>query len=174
MIVDPVQVKRHDIASQRERIGKSVGGFLPYIFVLMCFMGCMYPALDLGAGEKERATLETLLVAPVSKIQILLGKCGVIVLSGFASIANSFIGFFVAVMLHREIVARIPRRATGHVRNIIHPPGPFSMLALNHLFCRHLNVYLHLCQIVQRGAEHYGPPQHHHYYSRTYRPLARY
>ena len=67
----------------------------------------MYPALDLGAGEKERSTLETLLVAPVSKIQILLGKCGVIVLSGFASIANSFIGFFVAVMLQREIVARI-------------------------------------------------------------------
>ena len=107
MIVDPVQVRRHDIATQRERIGKSVGGFLPYIFVLMCFMGCMYPALDLGAGEKERATLETLLVAPVSKIQILLGKCGVIVLSGFASIANSFIGFFIAVMLQREIVARI-------------------------------------------------------------------
>lgn len=112
-IVDPVQVKRHDIASQRERIGKSVGGFLPYIFVIMCFMGCMYPALDLGAGEKERATLETLLVAPVSKIQILLGKCGVIVLSGFASIANSFIGFFIAVMLQREIVARILEALQG-------------------------------------------------------------
>lgn len=106
-IIDPVQVKRHDIASQREKLGKSVGGFLPYVFILMCFMGCMYPAIDLGAGEKERGTLETLLVAPVSRIQILLGKFGVIVLSGLVSAAFAFIGLFVAVLQHREMVEKI-------------------------------------------------------------------
>ncbi len=112
-IADPVQVKRHDIASQREKIGKSLGGFLPYIFVLMCFMGCMYPAIDLGAGEKERATLETLLVAPVSKIQILLGKCGVIVLSGLVSVAASFIGLFAVVVQHREVVEKLLNALQG-------------------------------------------------------------
>ena len=30
-----------------------VGGFLPYIFIIFCFMGCMYPAIDLITGEKE-------------------------------------------------------------------------------------------------------------------------
>ena len=106
-IIDPVKTERHDIASQREKIGKSVGGFLPYIFVLMSFMGCMYPALDLGAGEKERSTLETLLVSPASRLQILLGKFGVIVLSGLVSAAVTFLGLFLAVMQHKEVVEKV-------------------------------------------------------------------
>lgn len=112
-IVDPVQVQRHDIASVREKVGKSIGGFLPYIFVLMGFMGCMYPAIDLGAGEKERGTLETLLVAPVSRFHILLGKCGVIVLSGFVSVTVSFIGLFFVFFLSRELVAKILQALQG-------------------------------------------------------------
>ena len=112
-IVDPVQVQRHDIASVREKVGKSIGGFLPYIFVLMGFMGCMYPAIDLGAGEKERGTLETLLVAPVSRFHILLGKCGVIVLSGLVSVTVSFIGLFSLFFLSRELVAKILQALQG-------------------------------------------------------------
>ena len=112
-IVDPVQVQRHDIASVREKVGKSIGGFLPYIFVLMGFMGCMYPAIDLGAGEKERGTLETLLVAPVSRFHILLGKCGVIVLSGLVSVTVSFIGLFSVFFLSRELVAKILQALQG-------------------------------------------------------------
>jgi len=34
----------------------------------------MYPAMDLTAGEKERSTIETLLVNPVSRLDIVLGK----------------------------------------------------------------------------------------------------
>lgn len=112
-IVDPVQVQRHDIASVREKVGKSIGGFLPYIFVLMGFMGCMYPAIDLGAGEKERGTLETLLVAPVSRFHILMGKCGVIVLSGLVSVTVSFIGLFSVFFLSRELVAKILQALQG-------------------------------------------------------------
>lgn len=110
-IVDPVRVQRHDIASAREKVGKSIGGFLPYLFVLMCFMGCMYPAIDLGAGEKERGTLETLLVAPVGKFQILLGKCGVIVLSGLVAVC--LMGLFLVAAIHREIVAKALQALQG-------------------------------------------------------------
>ena len=112
-IVDPVRVQRHDIASAREKVGKSIGGFLPYLFVLMCFMGCMYPAIDLGAGEKERGTLETLLVAPVGKFQILLGKCGVIVLSGLVAVAVCLMGLFLVAAIHREIVAKALQALQG-------------------------------------------------------------
>ena len=38
----------------------------------------MYPAIDLGAGEKERLTLETLLLCPASRTEIALGKFFVI------------------------------------------------------------------------------------------------
>jgi sodium transport system permease protein len=57
-----------------EILGRMMGGLLPYILIIFCFLGCMYPALDLGAGEKERGTMETLLTAPASRIEIVLGS----------------------------------------------------------------------------------------------------
>ena len=54
-------------------LGDNVGGVLPYFFIAFCFMGVVYPAIHLGTGEKERGTLETLLLAPI-RVQIVLGK----------------------------------------------------------------------------------------------------
>jgi sodium transport system permease protein len=47
---------------------------LPYMILVFAFLGALYPAIDLGAGEKERGTLETLLVAPISRIALVVGK----------------------------------------------------------------------------------------------------
>jgi sodium transport system permease protein len=84
-------------------VGKSIGGFIPYLFVIFCFMGSMYPAIDLAAGEKERGTIETLLTAPVSRFQILLGKFAVVVLAGLLSAAVSMCGLYVAVRQATEM-----------------------------------------------------------------------
>ena len=70
----PVTIEEHNTADMREVIGERVGGMLPYLFIVFCFMGSLYPAIDIGAGEKERGTLETLLLAPVQRYQIVLGK----------------------------------------------------------------------------------------------------
>jgi sodium transport system permease protein len=91
------------VASPKERFGKTVGGMVPYFFVIFCFMGAMYPAIDLAAGEKERGTMETLLTAPVSRFQILLGKFAVVVLTGILSAAVSMLGIYVAVLQVKEI-----------------------------------------------------------------------
>jgi len=96
-IVNPVVVEEHDIASMKEKLGKTVGGMVPYLFVIFCFMGSMYPAIDLAAGEKERGTMETLLTAPVSRFQILLGKFAVVVLTGILSACVSILGVLVAL-----------------------------------------------------------------------------
>jgi sodium transport system permease protein len=40
----------------------------------MSLMGAFYPAIDLSAGEKERGTMQTLLCAPISPREIILGK----------------------------------------------------------------------------------------------------
>jgi len=96
-IVNPVRMEEHDVASIKERIGKTVGGMVPYLFVIFCFMGSMYPAVDLAAGEKERGTMETLLTAPVSRFQILLGKFAVVVLTGLMSAVVSIFGILFAV-----------------------------------------------------------------------------
>jgi len=102
-IVDALDLKSHNVASMEEQVGKTVGGMLPYMFILFCFIGAMYPAIDLGAGEKERGTMETLLTAPVNRFHILLGKFGVVVLSGLLSAAVSIGGLYIALKRSREI-----------------------------------------------------------------------
>lgn len=81
-LLNPITIEEHNTADMREVIGERVGGMLPYLFIIFCFMGAMYPAIDLGAGEKERGTLETLLLAPIRRYQIVLGKFFVIFTTG--------------------------------------------------------------------------------------------
>ncbi|MDP7036398.1 MAG: ABC transporter permease [Candidatus Marinimicrobia bacterium] len=105
--LEPVKINHRNIASEKEMIGKLAGGWLPYMFILYCFMGAMYPALDLGAGEKERGTIETLLTSPAGRMEILLGKFGVISLSGFLSAISGIIGLFVGLQFMTELPIEI-------------------------------------------------------------------
>ncbi len=51
-----------------------LGQILPLILVLMTITGAIYPAIDLTAGERERGTLESLMVSPVPVIELIVGK----------------------------------------------------------------------------------------------------
>lgn len=74
LLMKPVTLKVVDTANERENLGEQVGGLLPYLLIVLCLTGAMYPAIDLGAGEKERGTLETLLLTPISRYALVLGK----------------------------------------------------------------------------------------------------
>jgi sodium transport system permease protein len=67
------------------------------MFVIFSFMGAMYPGIDLGAGEKERGSLETLLSSPATRLEIVLGKLGVVSLAGIASALIAMLGMSLAV-----------------------------------------------------------------------------
>ncbi|BDS13768.1 ABC transporter permease [Aureispira anguillae] len=101
----PVQLETINVASAKEQIGKSIGGFIPYIFILFCFMGCMYPALDLITGEKERGTIETLLTVPASRFSILIGKTITIALVGVVASVMTIGGMILALNLGSDIPA---------------------------------------------------------------------
>lgn len=93
----PLKVQYSNVASSKEMIGKLAGGILPYIFIAFGFIGCMYPAIDLFTGEKERGTIETLLTTPVARWQILFGKMGVVVLSGLLAASCALLGLFLSI-----------------------------------------------------------------------------
>lgn len=84
-LLTPFEEVRNSIASPQKLAGQTFGRMLPYFFILMCFLGAMYPAIDLCVGEKERGTLETLLVAPATRGEFVLGKYGVILLAGMVA-----------------------------------------------------------------------------------------
>ncbi|AEA44584.1 ABC transporter permease [Fluviicola taffensis] len=95
--ITPFVVAYSNVASSKEMIGKLAGGFLPYLFIAFGFMGCMFPAIDLFTGEKERSTIETLLTTPVPRWKILFGKMGVVVLSGLLAATFNLLGIYLAI-----------------------------------------------------------------------------
>lgn len=92
--IDPFRVEKVDMATMQEKIGKYAGGFIPYIFIIFCFIGAMYPAIDLFTGEKERGTIETILTSPVRRMHILAGKMSVVVVTGIISALLAIVGLF--------------------------------------------------------------------------------
>lgn len=70
----PVEAKRVDVATARERSSSFAARLIPYFLLLMVTLGAMYPAIDVTAGEKERGTMQTLLTAPIRPIEIVTGK----------------------------------------------------------------------------------------------------
>ncbi len=97
--ITPFKIEEHDIASTQEMFGKYFGGFLPYIFILYSFMGCMMLTVDLFTGEKERGTIETLLTSPVNRLQIMFGKIGVAVTGATLTAILSISGILLFVKL---------------------------------------------------------------------------
>ena len=73
-VLTPFTVARVDVAPKGKRGKSALGGMIGYIVILLMFSGCMYPALDMTAGEKERRTMEILVASPASRQEIVLGK----------------------------------------------------------------------------------------------------
>jgi sodium transport system permease protein len=83
---DPIEIEVQSIANKREKIGELLGGFAAYMLLLITLSGAIYPALDLGVGEKERQTLETLLLNPLPRWHLVIAKYLVIFTTGFISV----------------------------------------------------------------------------------------
>ena len=68
--LEPYTVETVDLAAPSSILGQ----ILPLILILMTITGAIYPAIDLTAGERERGTLESLMVCPVPVIDLIVGK----------------------------------------------------------------------------------------------------
>lgn len=73
-LLNPVTFEEVNVASDREKIGHNLGSIIAYPLFIVCFMGCMFTAVELVAGEKEKGTLEILVMLPIPRYQIVLGK----------------------------------------------------------------------------------------------------
>ncbi|MDE1894506.1 MAG: ABC transporter permease [Pseudomonadota bacterium] len=90
----PLQVAQRDQATPQAR-AELLFAMLPYFFVITIFMGGMYLAIDLTAGERERQSLEPLFANPVPRGKILYGKLAAICLFSCASLLISLLAFAV-------------------------------------------------------------------------------
>ena len=75
------------IQDDEKASGRALGMMLPYFITILLFAGAMGIGTDMIAGEKERGTMASLLVAPVKRSSIVLGKVFVLmVVSGISSL----------------------------------------------------------------------------------------
>ncbi len=72
-LIGPIKTKKIDVSSPADR-ALMIFSSIPYLLMLVIFMGCFYLAIDATAGEKERGSLEPLLTQPISRFQLVLGK----------------------------------------------------------------------------------------------------
>ena len=74
-VLNPLPVTVHPLSSPAAAAGNAfLSFFLPYILITMSLTGGLSAALDSSAGERERKTLESLLLTPASRAQVLVGK----------------------------------------------------------------------------------------------------
>jgi sodium transport system permease protein len=98
-LVMPFDFKRENVAPPEKVGGNLLGGIVPYLIIILCFTGAMYPAMDLTAGEKERGTMETLLCCPVPRVDLVLGKFLMVLTGSLSAMLLSLLSMGVSAVI---------------------------------------------------------------------------
>jgi sodium transport system permease protein len=130
---EPIEIRSVDIASESQ-VGVSVWSRLfPFLLVMMSLTGAFYPAIDLCAGEKERGTMETLLISPASRAEIVLGKFFTVVLASMMTALLNLVSMGLTGLQLANQVSGLAGEGQRRLASVIAPPtfaSAFWMLLL--------------------------------------------
>jgi sodium transport system permease protein len=97
-ILTPIKLVGHPLSSPVQAASNAfLSFFLPYILITMILTGGFSAALDSSAGERERRTLEGLLLTPAPRSRLLLGKIAAITVVSLAAAVVAIGSMFVAL-----------------------------------------------------------------------------
>ena len=89
-LLEPIQVEDRDLASTQTRATR-ITGMLPYFVMMAVLYGALTAALDTTAGERERGSLEPLLMNPTGRWALVVGKWGAVAcVSMLIAVLSSF------------------------------------------------------------------------------------
>lgn len=92
-ILVPVKASPENVAAPEKVAGSRFGMMIPYFIIILTMMGAMHPAMDLTAGEKERGTLETILVCAVGRSELVLGKFLLVLTTSLTTTITSLVSY---------------------------------------------------------------------------------
>ena len=87
----------YDMASERDSAGKELSAILPMLLIGLVFSCCLSIAAESIAGEKERGTIAALLVTPVRRNSVALGKLLSLTVIALLSGVSSYIGVILSM-----------------------------------------------------------------------------
>ena len=117
----PVRVQDVEVSSAQERLAKLLN-ILPLLLVMAALTGGMQLAIDTTAGERERNSLEPLLLSPVPRLIFAMGKWLAASTFAWASVIFS-------MLLTVNVLRRVPWHDLG-IRFRVTDPELLSLLAL--------------------------------------------
>ena len=97
-LLQSVDIEERDLASAQARATR-ITSIVPMFIIMAVLYGALTAALDSTAGERERGSLEPLLMNPASPMALVLGKWGAVALSSIAVAALSNLSFLPAQYL---------------------------------------------------------------------------
>lgn len=152
-VTKPFLVTRQNVAPPEKVGGAVIGGFIPYLIILLCFAGAMYPAIDLTAGEKERGTMETLLCSPIARIDIVLGKFLVVLTAALATVVLAGLSGLVTLPVGGLLMAKTSvALPMGGPPPPLPPGGPAALLSIHPLgFLAALGMILPVAVLFAAG-----------------------
>jgi sodium transport system permease protein len=89
--------KTYDFASAEDATGMLFSMLMPMLLIMLMFSGCMAVAPESIAGEKERGTIATLLVTPIRRSELAIGKILALSIISLLSGLCSFLGVLLAL-----------------------------------------------------------------------------
>ena len=103
-VLNPVVVSNIDVATAEESAGSAIGFIIPFMLITSIFMGAIYPAIDVTAGERERGTLETMMVLPVKNSEMMFSKfMAVSTIAVFTALLNLLSMFCVGMYMYDSV-----------------------------------------------------------------------
>ncbi|MGY0557524.1 ABC transporter permease [Lysobacter sp. A421] len=122
-IMQPVALGRRDLATPEAKSGVMMAMLLPYLLILMSFLGGAYLIMDATAGERERQSLEPLLATPASRGAIVSGKIAAACLVGLTSLLLTLLAFKLSAQVAGQMASMLDVRfaAIGKLLLILLP-----------------------------------------------------
>jgi sodium transport system permease protein len=133
--VEPIVIEHENVGRTLSLAALFLNMMAPFLMFTI-FIGGVYLALDSTSGERERGSMEPLLINPVSRLEVLLGKLGAAYLFTLIAVAVQVMAF--AVMLELT-----PPQGIG----LVDPPGAAHM-ALVFLLCLPLALFAVTLQVL--------------------------
>jgi sodium transport system permease protein len=99
--LEVVEVQERDLANPQSRAAQ-LTGMVPFFVLMAVLYGALNAALDTTAGERERGSLEPLLMNPASRLSLVVGKWGAVAVVGMLIALLSCFSFLPAQSLLRS------------------------------------------------------------------------
>ena len=112
----------YDLASEEDLTGMLFSMLMPLLLIMLMFSSCMAMTTESIAGEKERGTIATLLITPIKRSELALGKIAALSVMSLLGGLCSFVGVLLA----------LPKLMGGEAMDAVdasvYTPGDYAMI----------------------------------------------